>query len=125
MEIDSRFPTRLNTVSDAPELFQAALAENLSTDESIRFLVHAPAFATENDKTPATVLAVTGKGWLVALQNEEGGVAVQKSDFSDTLLLELKSILLLGQLRISFAAADTSYSVAVKFDAVGDEFYIE
>jgi hypothetical protein len=125
MEIDSRFPTRLNTVSDAPQLFHAALAENLSTDESIRFLVYAPAFATETDKTPATVLVVTGKGWLVALQNEEGGVAVQKSDFSETLLLELKSILLLGQLRISFAAADTSYSVAVKFDAVGDEFYIE
>ena len=50
---------------------------------------------------------------------------LEKSNFSDTLFLELKSILLLGQLRISFAALDKSNSVTIKFETVGDEFYRE
>ena len=125
MEIDTRFPTKLNTVSDAPEPLHSALKESLPSGQPVRLLVHAPAFTTGDEKSPATVLAVTNNGWLVASETEDGGVAVEKSDFSDTLFLELKSILLLGQLRISFAAVDTSYSVTIKFETVGDELYRE
>jgi hypothetical protein len=123
MEIDPRFPTKLNTVSDAPEPLRSALVE--SPGESVCLLVHAPAFATEDEKSPATVLAVTNNGWLVASETEDGGLAVEKSDFSNTLFLELKSILLWGQLRISFAAVETSYSATIKFETVGDELYRE
>jgi hypothetical protein len=42
------------------------------------------------------VLAVTNNGWLLASETEDGGATVEKSNFSDTLFLELKSILLLG-----------------------------
>jgi hypothetical protein len=125
MEIDTRFPTKLDTVSDAPEPLRSALVESFPSGEPVRLLVHAPAFATEDAKSPATVLAVTNNGWLVVSETEDGGVALEKSDFSDTLFLELTSILLLGQLRISFAAVDTSYSVTIKFETVGDEFYRE
>src|SRR5271166_64573 len=124
MEIDTRFPIKLNTVSDAPEPFRSALAENLPSGEPVRLLVHAPAFATEEEKSPATVLAVTNDGWLVAAETE-GGASVEKSNFSDILFLELKSILLLGQLRICFAALDKSNSVTIKFETVGDGFYRE
>jgi hypothetical protein len=124
MEIDTRFPTRLNTVSDAPEPLRSALVESFPAGELVRLLVHAPAFSTEEEKSPATVLAVTNNGWLVASETENGAAAL-KSDFGDTLFLELKSILLLGQLRISFAAVDTSSSIAIKFDTVGDELYRE
>ena len=124
MEIDTRFPIKLNTVSDAPEPFRSALAENLPSGEPVRLLVHAPAFATEEEKSPATVLAVTNDGWLVASETE-GGASVEKSNFSDILFLELKSILLLGQLRICFAALDKSNSVTIKFETVGDGFYRE
>src|SRR5262245_9836181 len=125
MEIDTRFPTKLNTVSDAPEPLRTALAENLPSGEPIRLLVHAPAFATE-EKSPATVLAVTNNGWLLASETEGGGGAtVEKSGFSDTLFLELKSVLLLGQLRISFAAVGKSYSVTITFETVEDEYYRE
>ncbi len=125
MEIDTRFPTKLNTVSDAPEPLRSALAESLPSGEPVRLLVHAPAFATEEEKSPATVLAVTNNGWLVASETEGGSAAVEKSDFSDTLFLELKSILLSGQLRISFAAVDKSHFVMIKFETVEDQYYRE
>jgi hypothetical protein len=125
MEIDTRFPTKLDTVSDAPEPFRTALVGSFPSGEPVRLLVHAPAFPTGDEKSPATVLAVTKSGWLVASETEEGGVTLERSDFSDTLFLELTSILLLGQLRISFAAADRSHSVTIKFESVWDEFYRE
>jgi hypothetical protein len=125
MEIDTRFPIKLNTVSDAPEPLRGALVESIPTGEPIRLLVHAPAFATEDEKSPATVLAVTNNGWLVASETEGGGAAVEKSNFSDILFLELKSILLSGQLRICFAALDKSNSVTIKFETVEDELYRE
>lgn len=125
MQIDSRFPTKLDTVADVPEPFSSALKESLPSGERIRLLVHAPAFVTEEQKSPATVLAVTDDGWLVASETEEGGGTLEKSDFNDTLFLELTSIFLFGQLRIGFAAVSTSYSATMKFDTVEDELYRE
>jgi len=92
MEIDTRFPTKLNTVSDAPEPLRGALVESFPSGEPARLLVHAPAFATEEEKSPATVLAVTNNGWLVASETEGGGAAVEKSNFSETLYLELNHV---------------------------------
>jgi hypothetical protein len=125
MEIDTRFPTKLSSISDAPEPLRSALVASLPSGESTRLLVHAPAFGTADEKTPATVLAVTNSGWLVVSGTETGSAAVEKSNFSDTLYLELKSILLLGQLRICFAAVDKSYSVPIRFETVEDEYYRE
>jgi hypothetical protein len=125
MEIDTRFPTKLDAISDAPEPLRSALVKNFPIEKSVRLLVHAPAFSTVDEKTPATVLAVTNDGWLVVSETEDGGASVEKSDFSETLFLELTSILLFGQLRIYFAAVDTAYSATVTFDTVGEEFYRE
>jgi hypothetical protein len=125
MKIDTRFPIKLNTVSDAPEPLRSALADSLPSGEPVRLLVHAPAFASEEEKSPATVLAVTNNGWLVASETENGGAAVEKSSFSDILFLELKSVLLSGQLRIFFAAQGRSSSVTIKFETVEDEIYRE
>ena len=125
MEIDTRFPTKLNTVSDAPEPLRGALVESFPSGEPVRLLVHAPAFTTGDEKSPATLLAVTNNGWFVASETEDGGATLEKSEFSDTLFLELTSILLLGQLKISFAAMDKSSSVTIKFETVEDECYRE
>jgi hypothetical protein len=123
MEIDTRFPTKLDTVADAPEPLRSALVKSLPSGEPVRLLVHAPAFSTGDGKSPATVLAVTNTGWAVASETESGGASIDKSDFNDTLFFELKSILLSGQLKISFAAVDTLRSVTIKFETVEDEFY--
>ena len=125
MNVDTRFPTKLDAIHDAPELFRSALVDNLPSQEAVRFLIHAPTFATEGSRSPATVLAIANTGWLVASEKEEGVVSVQKCSFSDTLFLELTSILLWGQLKIHFAAARTSYSAIVRFDTVGEKFYRE
>jgi hypothetical protein len=125
MQIDNRFPTKLDTVVDVPEPFRSALAEGLPSGETVRLIVHAPAFSTEEQKSPATVLLVTDNGWLLASETEQGGSTLQKSDFNNTLFLELTSIFLFGQLRIGFAAVSTSYSATVKFDTVENEFYRE
>jgi hypothetical protein len=125
MQTDSRFPTKLDTVADIPEPFGSTLKGGLPSGERIRLLVHAPASVTEEQKSPATVLAVTGDGWLLASETEEGGGTLEKSEFTDTLFLELTSIFLFGQLRIGFAAVSTSYSATMKFDTVEDELYRE
>jgi hypothetical protein len=125
MDIDTTFPTKLESISDAPEPLRSAMAESLPAGEPIRLLVHSPSFPTGDEKSPATLLAVTNQGWLVASETEEGGATLEKSEFSEILFLELRSILLLGQLRISFAAVDGPASTTIKFEGVGDEFYHE
>jgi len=123
MKIDPRFPTKLDTVSDAPEPLRSELVKGLRSNDPVRLLVHAPAFPTGDEKSPATLLAVTNNGWLVASETEDGGAALVRSDFSNTLFFELTSILLLGQLIISFSEEGKAHSVTITFERVEDEFY--
>jgi hypothetical protein len=51
MDIDERFPMKLPSVQDAPEPFRSALADNISSQESVRLLIHAPVFSTLEEKT--------------------------------------------------------------------------
>jgi hypothetical protein len=125
MNIDTRFPTKLDTVSDAPEPLRSELVKNLPTEVPVRLLVHAPAFPTGDEKSPATVLAVTNDGWLVVSETEDGGAILVKSDFSNTLFFELTSILLLGQLIITYAEAGKAQSITINFERIEDEFYHE
>jgi hypothetical protein len=125
MNIDARFPTKLDTVSDAPEPLRGELIKGLASKEPIRLLVHAPAFPTGEEKSPATLLAVTSNGWLIASETEDGGAVLVKADFNNTLFFELTSILLLGQLIISFSEGGKAHSVTINFERVEDEFYHE
>ena len=118
MEIDTRFPTKLEAVFEAPKPFRRLLVDNLSSEESIALLVHAPAFSTAEISSRATVLAVTSNRWLVASENEDGGVSLEKADFDETLFVELSSVLISGQLTIHFATVGTSYRATMKFDTV-------
>jgi hypothetical protein len=125
MKIDTRFPTKLDTLSDAPESLRSELVKSLPAKEAVLLLVHAPAFPTGDEKSPATLLAVTKNGWLVASETEDGGAALVKSDFGNTLFFELTSILLLGQLIISFSEVGEAHSVTINFERVEDQFYHE
>lgn len=125
MDIDARFPTKLETIFDAPEPFRTVLLNNIPPGETIRLLVHSPRFSTVNINSPATILTVTDSGWLVAIETEDGGARVEKSDFEETLFIEFASILISGQFTIHFASVGTSYSVTIKFDTVWEEYYLE
>jgi hypothetical protein len=98
--------------------------DSLPSEEPVRLLVYAPALAME-ERSPATMLAVTDKSWLVASEIEGGGASIENSDFGDTLFIELASILLFGQLKIHFARVGTSYSATTIFEAVGEDLYRE
>jgi hypothetical protein len=123
MNIDARLPTKLDAIQDTPEPLRKALLENFPAREAVRFLVHAPLFLTADERSSATVLAVTSDGWLVASEPEDGDVSVQKSKFSDTLFLELTSILLWGQLKIHFVTAGKADIAILRFDTVGEKLY--
>jgi hypothetical protein len=123
MNIDTRFPTKLDAIQNAPEPLRKALQESFPSEESARFLVHAPFFSTADERSSATVLAVTSAGWLVASENEAGGVSVQKSNFRDTLFVELTSILLWGQMNIHFVTPGKSDVAVLRFDTVGEKLY--
>jgi hypothetical protein len=123
MNVDTRFPTKLDAIQDAPEALRKALLESFPSQESARFLVHSPLSSTADERSPATILAVTSAGWLLASENEAGGVSIQKSNFRDTLFVELTSILLWGQLKIHFITAGKSSIAVLRFDTVGEELY--
>jgi hypothetical protein len=125
MNIDKRFPTKLDAIQEAPEPLRQALLENFPAKESVLFLVHAPLFSTADERSSATVLAVTRNGWLLASEAEAGGVSVQKSNFNDTLFLELTSILLWGQLNIHFVTEGKPDIAMLRFETVGEELYRE
>lgn len=88
-------------------------------------LIHAPDFSTLGETTPATVLAVTDKAWLIVSKAEDGGAHVEKLEFDNTLFLELQSILLSGQLRVHFAKVGTSYVATTTFNTVEERLYLE
>jgi hypothetical protein len=125
MKIDTRFPTKLETVSEAPEPLRSELEKGLPSKEALRLLVHAPAFPTGDEKSPATLLAVTDNAWLVASETEGGGAGLVRSDFSNTLFFELTSILLLGQLTIAFSETGNAHSVTINFERIEDQYYHE
>jgi hypothetical protein len=125
MEIDTRFPAKLDAVTDAPEPFRSALKKTLRSDKRIRLLVHAPSFLTGKEKSPATLLAVTDKGWLVASDSEQSDTNVLTSIFRETLFLELTSILLFGQFKSYFAMFGTSFCATANFNTVGEQYYRE
>jgi len=125
MEIDTRFPTKLDTVDEVPEVLRSTLIEVLSSDDPIRLLIYAPAFSTAGEKDPATILAVTKRGWAVVSETEGGGASTEKADFTETLFLELTSVLLFGQLKIYFASVGTAYAARIRFNTVGEALYQE
>ncbi|HYY31167.1 MAG TPA: hypothetical protein VE860_24725 [Chthoniobacterales bacterium] len=125
MEIDPRFPIKLDAISDVPEPLRTALIESVPSGESVRLLVHSPAFLTATAKSPATVLAITSDGWFVCSEKEDGGAAIEKCDFRNTLFFELTSILLSGRLKIFFASVGTSYAATIKFNTVEERLYRE
>ena len=125
MKIDSRFATKLNTIQEAPEPFLDALVDHFPSPNPVRLLIHAPPISTESESAPATVLAVGEEGWVLISKDEGGSLSVDKRLFSDTLFVELTSILLWGQLRIDYSSVGTSYSAVVWFDTVEEKLYRE
>jgi hypothetical protein len=132
MDIDSNFPTEVQTIDDVPEPLRLALKDSIPPYEQVRLIIYSPAFLILDDVpvlppavlAPATVMAVLKDGWLVATE-EEDRVSVEKSTFDETLGLELTSILLSGELKIFFASVGRPYLATIPFNTVREELYLE
>jgi hypothetical protein len=125
METYKDYPRKLESTSEAPEPFSEALKNHLSATDSSRLILYAPPVSVGDENVPATVLVVADHGWLVASENQDGSVSVEKSQFSDTLFLELTSIVLWSQLKIDFASVGISYTAMMRFNTVEERLYRE
>ena len=112
------FASRIGTIEELPGPFGPALRERVRPQEAVQLLIYSPPFVTPGGTIPATVLAVVERRWLMASEGEAGRVTVTESGFDDTLLLELTSVLLHGQLKIDFVDGGAARSAAVEFNTV-------
>jgi hypothetical protein len=119
------YPHELKSILEAPEQFSEALRSHLSATDAFRLILYAPSASVVDKKVPATVLVVTDDGWLVASENQDGGISVEQCKFNDTLFLELTSIVLWGRLKIDFASTGTSYSAVIRFSTAEERLYRE
>jgi hypothetical protein len=120
-----RFSSRLKTVDDAREPFRRVLYRELRTKEPARLLIYTPSNETVKTRSPASVLALTARGWLLAAENQKGDATVTRIDFVHTLRVELTDILLHGALRIAFVADGGAQAVTIKFNTVMQHYYDE
>jgi hypothetical protein len=124
-EMWERFASKLTTPDDAPEPHRTAFLNIVQADDVIRLLVFGPANKTLGQIAPATLLAVTDKGWILVSGTDEEFVTSIRCNFSDTLLLELTVVLLLGRLKIDFSSEGGQQSAVIAFNTVMLHFYQE
>jgi hypothetical protein len=125
MDLDTRFASKLDNIADAPVAFRDAMAQYLPSPDCHRLLAYSPTFTTLGHRSPATLLAISSDRWLVASDDADGNVYVDECRFENTLLLELTTILLYGQLKIDFVADDEPRHSVVHFDTVMGKLYHE
>jgi hypothetical protein len=120
-----RFSSRLKTSDEAREPFRHVLQQELRAEDPAQLLIYTPSNETVKAKSPASVLTLTARGWLLAAETEDGNATVARSDFAHTLRVELTDILLYGALRISFVADGGAQSVTIEFNTVMQRYYDE
>jgi hypothetical protein len=52
MDIDSDFPTKVETIGDVPEPLRRALKDNIPPNEQIRLIIYSPAFSKSDHCHP-------------------------------------------------------------------------
>jgi len=120
-----RFSDRFRSIEETPEPFRQALLEIVPPQESVRLLVHSPPDFILGTRRPGTLLTVTDRRWLIVYENADETTTVAEASFTDTLLVELTTILLYGQLRLRYVGESSGRSAAVEFNTVWEEYYRE
>ena len=99
METNLSYPLKLESISEAPRQFSEARRSHLPATDISRLVLYAPSSPVGDEVTPAAVLVITDVGWVLASENADCGISIEQCTFSDTLFLELTSIVLWGQLK--------------------------
>jgi hypothetical protein len=124
MNINDRFATRAQTINATPEPFRREMIRAAS-EEPLRLLIFGPAVTNMGVRSPATLLGLTARRWILVSDNSEGGIDAIECDFADTLLVEITALLLYGRLKIDYATAEELHTCAVEFNTVDEELYCE
>jgi len=120
-----RFASNVKRLDELPEPFQSAVLQHLSPQHHIRLMVWGPASKTIRSKSPAAVLTVTNKDWIVVAEAQHENTAVARCDFANTLLIELTSILLYGRLKIDYVNEGRVEFISIDFNTVMERLYQE
>jgi len=95
----------------------------LAPHDVIRCLIFGPTQRTVGTASPASLLAMLEREWVVVVHGKDVGSRVYRCDFADTLLVEITDVLLFGRLRLDFMKDDRQQSVAILFNTVTFELY--
>jgi hypothetical protein len=117
------FSIKLTSIEEAPEPLRAAMLTAPTPHDVIRCLIFGPTQGTIANPSPASLLAILEREWIVVLVGEDIGSTVCRCSFAETLLVELTDVLLYGRLRLDFAKFDRVQSVAIFFNTVTCELY--
>lgn len=120
-----KFPSRLKTVDEAPEPLRGAMLASLKPDDEIHLLVFGPASKHLETFSPATLLAILEREWILVAGTEQLPVEMRRCEFDDTLLVEQTSVLLMGKLRFDFVAEGRAQTVAIHFNTTTEGLYQE
>ncbi len=123
--LSDRFHSKLASMDQVPEPLRKAMRRRLLPGCATRLILFGPASRVFGKRSPATLLIITDKGWLMASDTEDDQVAVTQCDFENTMLVELTAILLRGQLKIDFAVQGHAQFVTAEFNTVMEEYYLE
>jgi hypothetical protein len=83
------FSIKLTSIEEAPEPLRAAMLAALTPDDVIRCLIFGPTQGTIATPSPASLLAILEREWIVVLVGEDIGSAVCRCSFAETLFVEL------------------------------------
>src|SRR5208282_6886690 len=84
-----QFATSAKRITELPSPFREAIMDHVSEMEAVHDLIYSPAFNTAKFRSPASVLCVTNRSWLIALLGEDGKVLVDRSSYDHALSVEL------------------------------------
>jgi|GEM_PF-4306497 len=117
------FSESVASVTDLPEPLSAALQAELADErDSVRLIIHSPAFSTVDQSSPENAFALTDRRWVMAAHTD-AGVQTHSAPFAAAAVVELTMILLGGQLRIASVAG--AASCAISFNMVSLDLFRE
>jgi hypothetical protein len=117
------FSIKLGCIEEAPEPLRGAVCAALTPDDVIRCLVFGPPQRTIGTASPASLLAMLNRGWVIALAGGGGRPKVYRCNFTETLLVEITDVLLYGRLRFDFVRFGRVHSVVIPFNTVSSDLY--
>jgi hypothetical protein len=116
-------PVHFAGVEECPEPFRDPLKRAINPTNTIFDIIYSPALVSGRCSSPGSVFCVTDHKWLILRELRKNAVGLTSAVYADTLLIELRDILLYGQLKIDYAFNDQCKSEVCYFNTVSEDLY--